>query len=46
MIATEKEVSLNNNIIEEAFAELESQRNLVAKEKNLVRTTEDTPDFM
>ena len=46
MIATEKEVSLNNNIIEEAFAELEIQRNLVAEEKNLIRTTEDTPDFM
>lgn len=46
MIATEKEVLLNNNIIEEAFTELESQRNLVAKEKNLIRTTEDSPDFM
>ena len=46
MIATEKGIDLNNDIITEAFTELESQRNLVAKEKNLIRTTEDTPDFM
>ncbi len=46
MIATERDTSLNDDLIREAFSELESQRSLVAKEKNLLRTKEESHDFM
>jgi SpoVK/Ycf46/Vps4 family AAA+-type ATPase len=46
MIATEKDTALNNDIITEAFTELETQRSLVAKEKNLLRNKEESHDFM
>jgi len=46
MIATEKSIGLTDDIISEAFRELEAQRSLVAKEKNLIRHSEESHDFM
>jgi len=46
MIATERSAKLNDSIIQEAFSELEAQRALVAKEKNLIRHAEESHDFM
>ena len=46
MIATERSAKLNDSLIQEAFSELEAQRALVAKEKNLIRHAEESHDFM
>ena len=45
MISMESEGILTDKIIESAFAELESQRKIVAKEKRLIRHDDESPDY-
>ena len=46
MIASEKQSKLSNKIIETAFLELENQRQIVAKEKRLIRHDSESPDYL
>jgi SpoVK/Ycf46/Vps4 family AAA+-type ATPase len=46
MIASEKQSKLSNKIIETAFLELENQRQIVAKEKRLIRHDTESPDYL
>ena len=46
MVASEQQAKLSNKIIDSAFLELENQRQVVAKEKRLIRHDSDSPDYL